>query len=409
MNAVEQVVRESYGKLMAYITARWRDIAMAEDALADAVMAALQTWPRIGVPDKPEAWLLTVARRRLVDSLRKEHVFISTLPQLISQVQMLQEDKMRSDEALELDIPDERLEMMFLCAHPAIDRSIRSPLMLQTILGLDAARIANSFIVKPSTMSQRLARAKAKIRTARIRFERPGPKELQQRLEAVLEAVYAAYGSGWEDVNGKRTRLKGLTDEAIYLGRLLVQLIPGEPETKGLLALMLHCEARKNARRNEKGEFVPLTEQDTARWSSSMIREAEQLLAEAAQACRPGRFQLEAAIQSVHAHRVVTGRTDWKAVAALYEGLVFIAPTIGAKVGRAAAVAEAFCPAEGLSLLESIPDEQVRIYQPYWALAAKLYKKLGHVDKAEASYDRAIGLCTDTAVRNFLIRMSKEQ
>jgi len=408
MANVEQAVRESYGKLMAYITDRWRDIAMAEDALADALVAALQSWPRTGVPDKPEAWLLTVARRRLVDAVRKEQALANALPQMILRVGMLQDDSYRSNEDLEADIPDERLEMMFLCAHPSIKRSIRSPLMLQTVLGLDAARIANSFLVKPSVMSQRLIRAKAKIRTARIRFDRPDPKELPQRLDAVLESVYAAYGSGWEDVNGGHSRLKGLTGEAIYLGRLLVRLLPDEPEAKGLLALMLHCEARKSARRNHKGAYVPLTEQETDQWSRPLIREAENLLADAVQACRPGRFQLEAAIQSVHAHRSVTGRTDWAAVAALYEALVHIAPTIGSKVGQAAAVAEWLGPAEGLALLESIPSEQVLAYQPYWAVTAQLYKKLGQAEKAHAAYSRAIGLCTDAAVRDFLIGKSCE-
>ncbi|KIL40018.1 RNA polymerase sigma70 factor [Gordoniibacillus kamchatkensis] len=409
MCAVEQAVRDSYGKLMAYITARWRDIAMAEDALADAVVAALQTWPRVGVPDKPEAWLLAVARRRLVDAVRKQKVLSNSLPQLISRIRSVQDEISRVNADSETVIPDERLEMMFLCAHPAIDRSIRSPLMLQTVLGLDAARIASAFLVKPSTMGQRLSRAKAKIRTARIRFERPEPTELPQRLDAVLEAVYAAYGSGWEEVHGGDSRLKGLTGEAIYLGRLLVRLLPDEPEAKGLLALMLHCEARRDARRNQAGEYVPLTEQVTALWSDSMIREAERLLTEAAQARRPGRYQLEAAIQSVHAHRAITGRTDWEAVAALYEGLVYIAPTVGAKVGQAAAAAEAYGPAKGLALLELMPPELVHAYQPYWAVAARLYKKLGQFEKADAAYSRAVGLCTDAAMREFLIRKSYER
>jgi RNA polymerase sigma-70 factor (ECF subfamily) len=276
--------------------------------------------------------------------------------------------------------------------------------MLQTVLGLDAARIASAFLVKPATMGQRLSRAKAKIRDAGIRFELPDAAELRPRLDAVLEAVYAAYGAGWDDAAGADPRRKDLAAEAIELGRLLRRLMPGEPEAQGLLALMLHCEARRNARRSAAGAYIPLSDQDPARWSRPMIQEAEQLLAEAAQGRRPGRFQLEAAIQSVHAQRAVTGATDWEAVALLYEGLVRTAPTIGALVGRAAAVAEAYAPRRGWALLEEIPAEAVERYQPYWAVAAHLLTRLGRPGEAAAAYDRAIGLSQDPAVREYLGR-----
>jgi RNA polymerase sigma-70 factor (ECF subfamily) len=250
-------------------------------------------------------------------------------------------------------------------------------------------------------MGQRLSRVKTKIREAGIAFEVPEEEELPERLDAVLEAIYAAYGSGWDDVAGADPRRKGLAVEALDLGRLLLRLMPGEPEIQGLLALMLHCEARRDARRTA-GTYVPLSRQDVTRWSKPMIEEAEGYLRTASQAGRMGRFQLEAAIQSAHAQRAVAGRTDWETVALYYEGLVRLAPTIGALVGRAAAVAEARGADVGWALLEEIPADAVRSYQPYWAAAAHLLKRLGRSDEAAAAYSRAIGLCEDAAMREFL-------
>lgn len=372
-------------------------MAAAEDALADAFLAALETWPRTGVPHKPEAWLLTAARRRLIDGSRHARVEAGALPALLAAA-----DDAHAAAGADTVFPDERLKLLFICAHPAIDAAVRTPLMLQTVLGLDAARIASAFLVKPATMGQRLSRAKAKIRDAGIRFELPDAMDLPPRLDAVLEAIYAAYGAGWDDLAGADPRRRGLASEAIELGRLLRHLMPGEPEVQGLLALMLHCEARREARRTEAGAYVPLSEQDTTRWSRPMIEEAEQLLAEAAQAGRPGRFQLEAAIQSVHALRAGTGVTDWEAVALLYEGVVRAAPTIGALVGRAAAVGEGGDAVKAWALLDAIPSEAVERYQPYWALAAHLLTRLERRGEAAAAYDRAIGLCEDPATREYL-------
>lgn len=400
--AIERAARDSYGRLVTFLAARSRDIAAAEDALADAFRAALETWPRDGVPGRPEAWLLTAARRRLIDGARHLRVRADAVPDL----------RVAAEEAQELAatdrFPDERLKLLFVCAHPAIDPAIHTPLMLQTVLGLDAARIASAFLVSPAAMGQRLSRAKVKIRDAGIAFELPEAKELPPRLDAVLQAIYAAYGSGWDDIAGADPRRRGLAAEAIDLGRMLRPLMPAEPEVEGLLALMLHCEARREARRGPTGEYVPLSEQDTARWSPPLIAEAERILAAAAQDRRMGRFQLEAAIQSVHARRARTGRTDWEAIALLYEGLVRLAPSIGALVGRAAAVAETRDAAAGWALLEAIPTEAVASYQPYWALAAHLLRRLGREAEAVAAYDRAIGLCEDPAMRAFLLRRAAE-
>ena len=376
-------------------------MARAEDALGDALVAALETWPRVGVPDKPEAWLLAVARRHLVDAARHANVEAAAAADLRLVVERAQQEA--SSDAV---FPDERLKLLFVCAHPAIDEAARTPLMLQTVLGLDAATIASAFLVAPATMGQRLVRGKARIRQAGIKFDVPEPRELSSRLDAVLEAIYAAYGSGWEDVAGADPRRKGLAEEAIWLGRLVVRLLPDEPEARGLLALMLHCEARRGARRDAGGRYVALTRQDVTHWSRSMIEEAEQILVAASHAKKPGRFQLEAAIQSAHAQRAVTGRTDWEAIALLYEGLIRCAPTVGAHVGYAAALAQAKGPEAGLAGLDAIPSEAVRIYQPYWALRAHLLKSLGQVGQANQAYARAIGLSEDPAVREFLVSQS---
>jgi len=394
--AAELAARASYGRLLAYLAARWRDVARAEDALGDALLAALETWPRTGVPDKPEAWLLTAARRRLVDGAR--HAGVAAAAEADLKV-MLDERADASPAAL----PDERLALLFVCAHPAIDEAARTPLMLQTVLGLDAARIASAFLVAPATMSQRLVRVKAKIREAGIRFEIPAPGELAARLDAVLEAIYAAYGSGWEDVAGSDPRRRGLAEEAIWLGQLVARLLPDEPEAQGLLALMLYCEARRAARRDAAGAYVPLGFQDLKRWSRPMIEEAEEVLAGAARLKAAGRFQLEAAIQSVHAQRVRTGETDWEAVTLLYEGLLRHAPTMGARVAHAAALGEARDAEAGLAALDAIPPDEVATYQPYWALRGHVLKALGRAAEAGEAYDRAIGLSEDPAVRAFLL------
>ncbi|MEC0177431.1 sigma factor [Paenibacillus favisporus] len=400
---IEQTARNAYGRLLSYLAVNWRDLQAVEDAIGDAFLAALETWPKIGIPDKPEAWLVTAARRRLIDRARRTRVSESALPTLIA----MSEDTQRLASS-NTGFPDERLRMMFLCTHPAIDPAMRTPLMLQTVLGIDAARIASAFIVKPSTMSQRLTRVKAKIRTERITFELPDAEEIPNRLDSVLEAIYAAYGSGWDEAASADSPHRRLAEESIYLGRLLLQFNPREPEVNGLLALMLHCEARVGARHDEEGNYIPLSQQDCARWEQGMILEAERYLHIASQADEIGRFQLMAAIQSVHAQRLWTGQTEWEAIAQLYEGLIRISPTLGALVGRAAAVAEAYGSERGIALLEAIPSAEVVSYQPYWALAGHLYKRMQRKEDAHLAYSRAIGLSTDISIRQFLNRQDAE-
>src|SRR5450432_2606649 len=379
-NAIERAARDSWGRLVAFLSVRTRDLASAEDALGDAFRSALETWPHSGVPEKPEAWLLVAARRRLTDAVRHRRVQEQAIPELLA----------LTDSAIQMadmgdGFPDERLKLLFVCAHPAIDPAARTPLMLQVVLGLDAVRIASAFLVRPATMGQRLSRAKTKIRLARIRFEVPATEELLSRLDAVLEAVYAAYGSGWEDLAGADPRRKGLSKEAVDLGRLLAQLMPNEPEVLGLLALMLHCEARREARRSDSGDYIPLSDQDVTRWSEPLMKEAEACLAQAAQFGRMGHFQLEAAIQSAHAQRAKMGTTDWESVSLLYEALVQLSPTVGAMIGRAASIAEAHGPDTGWKLLQEVPAQLVEIYQPYWALKAHLLNRMQRSEEARAA------------------------
>lgn len=280
--------------------------------------------------------------------------------------------------------------------------------MLQAGLGIDAARIASAFLVSPAAMSQRLVRAKNKIRDAGIPFRVPEPPELEERVSFVLDAIYAGYTTGWEGLMETASTHHALAAEAIALGRMLVQLMPNEPEAYGLLALMLHCEARREARYTTEGKFVPLDQQDTSLWSKSMIDEAEGDLRSAAAFKRMGRYQLEGAIQSVHASRARSERIDWKEIALLYEGLMRIAPGIGSLVGRAVAIAQAGDPAAGFDALEQIPMDRTANYQPYWATRGHLLRLLCRKNEAVEAFNRAASLTDDPALRQYLLQCSAE-
>jgi len=377
------------------LAARTRDVAGAEDALSEAFAAALADWPASGVPRAPEAWLLTVARRKLIDAARRRR----TGEESADVVQLLAEVE------TEAEIPDERLRLMFACAHPATDEGVRAPLILQVVLGFDAAAIASAFLVAPATMGQRLVRAKSRIRQAGIPFSVPGRDELAERLDAVLEAIYAIFAEGWSDPAGTQVQTRGLAEEAIWLGRLVASLMPQEPEVLGLLALMLHAEARRAARRDAAGEFVPLGEQDPQRWDGALIAEAETLLLAASRMNAPGRFQLEAAVQSAHAARRSTGRTDSMAIVALYDALIAATGSIVVAINRAVALAEVQGAAAGIAALDALQsDRRLAEYQPYWAARAELLARLENSAAAREAYTRAIGLEADPAVRRFLQR-----
>lgn len=386
----EDAARYAYGRLLAFLVRRSRDLAAAEDALAEAFASALQRWPHDGVPLRPEAWLLTAARRRLVDATRRAAVAERFVLPLAVAAEAAEERAWTNR-----PFPDERLGMLFACAHPAIDVALRAPLLLRVVLGLDAGRIASAFLLSPEAMRQRLVRAKSKMRTAAMSFEVPEPAQAYERLQAVLDATYAAFGLSWEDA-GSDGGATDLTQEVMFLARTVAELMPDAPEAHGLLALMLFVESRRGARRDATGAYVPLDAQDPRLWSGDLIEGAERALRRAGTHAI-GRFQLEAAIQSAHAARFRGDVTDWCVVAALYDALVEGCDALGAGVGRAAAYARAYGDAAGLRALATLAGARVANYQPYWALRA-------HLGGDVADYDRAIGLTQDAATRAFLIK-----
>lgn len=394
--AAEEAVRASYGRLLAWLASRTNDVAAAEDALSEAFRAALEHWPQSGVPNSPEAWLLTAARRKLIDGARKRQTHMSAEPALL-----LATEEAEAAARAAPDFPDERLKLLFMCAHPAIDEGVRTPLMLQTVLGLDAARIASAFLTSPAAMSGRLVRAKRKIKAANIPFDTPSAKDLPERLDPVLAAIYAAYGTGWEAVGGAEAEIEDLTKEAIYLAELAVSLMPDQAEALGLVALMLHAEARKKARRAQ-GAYVPLEKQDTALWDHSMMAKAEHALAQAWRFGEIGPYQLEAAIQSAHAASRLQNRDTSQDIATLYERLVTVAPSAGAFVGYAAALTTAGHHENALDALAIMDEKTADRYQPYWAVRARIMKNLGRAPEADAALTRAMGLSKDPAVRAFL-------
>lgn len=396
--AVEWAARTSYGRLVAIVASRTRDIAAAEDALGDAFAAALAQWPTSGVPDNPDAWLVATARRRLADGRRRVAVRERAADAIRYAAEAVENVHPDSSGGL----PDRRVDLLFACAHPAIDATLHTPLMLQAVLGLDAAVVARAFLASPAAMAQRLVRAKAKLRDAGVRFAVPEPEERASRVAAVLEAVYAAFGTAWSALDGADEHVD-LAEEAIWLGRVLAAALPDDPEALGLLALMLYCHARRGARHDASGAYVPLDRQRAADWDAGMIAEAESLLMRAASLLRPGRFQTEAAIQSAHLAPAYGRPIDWHAIVALYDALLGFAPTVAAQVARVAAVGAAHGADAGLAAADRLDGAAVATYQPWWALRAHLLAARGHVPAAREAYARAAGLTEGEAARAFLL------
>lgn len=391
----ERVARESFGRLVAFLAAQTRDVAAAEDALSEAFAAALHQWPQRGVPENPAAWLLTVARRRGADATRRRAIETGGAGRLSLMAEELEAAAL-SPEA----IPDRRLALMFACAHPAIDRAMRAPLILQAVLGLTAVEIAAAFLVTPKTMGQRLVRAKTRIGDAGIPFRTPDPDELPARLDAVLEAIYAAYARGWREIGDGAPRL---AEEAIWLGQVVAGLLPDAPEVKGMLALMFYAEARRPARRSDDGAFVPLEEQDVARWDRAALATAERLLSEASAAGPSGRYQIEAAIQSAHVARRLGGAETWPAVVALYDHLLALTRSPVVALNRAVALAETQGVSAALAALEPLAaDVRLAGYQPYWAGRGALLARAGRTAEARQALTLALGLADDPAVRAYL-------
>jgi predicted RNA polymerase sigma factor len=393
----DAVARRSYGKLVAFLAARTRDVAAAEDALSEAFVTALADWPTKGCPASPEGWLLTVARRKVIDMHRgrRRHEIAA------EQLRVLAEGLDAA--AADAGIPDQRLALMFACAHPAIEAGIRAPLILQVVLGLDAKRIASAFLTSPEAMGKRLVRAKDKIRQAGIPFSIPEREELPGRLDSILDAIYAAFAEGWIDAAGTDMARRDLAEEAIFVCQLVTELLPTEPEGLGLLALMLHAEARRHARRNLGREYVPLAEQDTALWDSQMIAEAEALLRRASNLGSIGRYQLEGALQSAHVYRCRTGHANWAEVVQLYDALLTLSGSPVVAINRALAIAEMHGASAALDALQEVAaDQRLAEYQPYWAARAELLAKTGAHGEARQAYEIAIGLERDSSVRSFL-------
>lgn len=398
--AAEAAARDSYGRLVAWLAWRWRDLAAAEDALGQALLAALEHWPRTGIPDKPDAWLLATARRELLQVAR--HHRLEQSPE----VQALLEDEAAAPAPP--DVPDNRLALMFVCAHPQLPANIHAPLMLQTVLGLQAQQIAQAFLVSPAAMAQRLVRAKARIREAGLRFAQPEARELPPRTAAVLEGIYGCYTIATSPAGGAPDGPAaeppgGLGEEALFLARLMVRLAPASAEAWGLVALLSYCECRAPAQWGPGGEFVPLARQDTARWRRDLLQSAEESLRHAASLRQPGPLQLEAAIQSAHCQRASTGSTPWRAIVQLYDTLLRVAPTTGARIGHAVAVAEAGDAAGGLALLHALDPQAVATHQGYWVAAAHLAHLSGDAGGARSARSRAIGLTADPRIRDFLL------
>jgi predicted RNA polymerase sigma factor len=402
--AAERAARTSYGRLVAILSARTRDIPLAEDALAEAFVRALSSWPESGIPDNPDGWLLTVARNRQLDELGSAFRRTSTdLPE--GDGLDVRSPAADLDEFDPLDIPDKRLELLFACAHPAIDAAMRTPLMLQTVLGFEARQVAEAFAVPAPAMAQRLVRAKRRIRDTGIPFAVPDRSQMPARLTSVLEAVYGCYSIDWRGSAAPTVR-ESMADEAQYLAVTLARLLDDEPDAWALAALVTLSMARSTTR--SATTFVPLDEQDARRWHPGLIAEGNAHLRRAASLREAdpdraiGRFELEAAIQSVHCARAATGSVDWDALRTLHTALVSIAPTLGARVALAAATAQVEGPEAGLRALDSVGDQALQRFQPAWATRAALLAESGRRAEATAAYEKAISLTTDTPTRIWL-------
>ena len=390
--AIERCVREEWGRILASLVKRLGDFQLAEDCLQDAVLVALKTWAVEGLPRSPAGWLISVARRKAIDRMRRSANFASKQSEIayLMELERVTEDEVEG-------FRDERLEMIFTCCHPALEEKTRVALTLRTLGGLSTEEIAAAFLDNVDAMSARLTRAKKKIAAAGIPYRVPEPDELAERLGSVLTVIYLIFNKGIE-----RYELSG---EAIRLGRIILELMPEEPEVAGLLALMLIHDARRAARLDKTGAFVPLDAQNRSRWNRTKIQEGVALLKVALRRGRVGPFQLQAAIHAVHGQALTWDETDWAEIAALYEVLYREQPSPVVRINQAVAVSYAMSPACGLAMLDEVGvDRALERYQPYWAARADFLGRLAEIQLAQESYERAIELSENEQEREFLRR-----
>ena len=403
--SVEDVFREEHGRLLAALVRQFGDLDLAEEVAADAIEAALQRWPVDGVPGKPAAWLLTTARRRAIDVLRRNRSYATRLALLQVEAERSAPAAVEPGE----DVPDERLRLFFTCCHPALPLDAQIALTLRCLAGLDTPEVARAFLLPTATAAQRIVRAKRKIRDARIPFRVPEAGELPARLPGVLRVLYLIFTEGYAASTGDALVRGELVAEAIRLARILHRLLPAEREVAGLLALLLLVDARRAARTGPAGELVLLAEQDRSRWDADRIAEGRALLEAALPGGSPGPYALQAAIAAVHDEAVDAARTDWPQVVALYDVLARVAPSPLVELNRAVAVAMRDGPAAGLVLLDGLAgDARLRGYHLLPAARADLLRRLGRREEAAAAYRQALELVGNDPERAFLARRLAE-
>jgi RNA polymerase sigma-70 factor, ECF subfamily len=396
VEAIERVYREEFGRVVASLVRRFGDIDVAEDAAGEALLVALERWPRDGVPPNPGAWLTTTAARKAIDRIRRE----SHRDAKHRAAEMITDDTPHEPTGV---VDDDRLRLVFTCCHPALAPEARVALTLRLLGGLTVAEIAHAFFVPETTMAQRITRAKRKIAGAHIPYRVPEPADLPARLGAVLAVVYLVFNEGYLATSGTATR-DDLAAEAIRLGRMLRQLLPDDLEVKGLLALMLLTEARRASRVAADGTLVPLPDQDRGGWSRPMIAEGHALVRECLAAGRPGRYQVMAAIGAVHTDAATAAETDWRAVVALYDQLLRLDPSPVVALNRAVAVAELDGPEVALAIVDRLPREQMARYHAWHVTRADLLRRLGRSAEARAAYDTALALIDNPAETAYLTR-----